>query len=295
MVRFHTSISLVVLAVLIGCHRENTGVYKTTGSVEAYQVDIRSTLSGKLIYCNISEGRSVRTDQLLAVVDTNEIHLQRIQLTDKLRGLTLQLRSIDNQENQLNIRLNYLNTQLKRVRALVSSNATSQDKLDEMLMQRDVAQSQMKELPVQRRSVHNQLQQMRDQMALLDYKNDLSRITVPESGVLLHRYVNPGELVQPGHLLATVGLTDSVWVMMYIPETKLSQVQLGDPITVKPDGMKSTLTGHIAWIASEAEFTPKTVYTEDTRTSLTYGVKVLILNKDGRLKIGMPVTLEFRD
>ena len=277
---------------LLTCQSNTDTGYTTTGTIEAYQLDIRASAPGKIIRANIPEGQKVVKEQLLAIIDTTEFHLQKKQLLTKLDGLPAQLESLDNKAQQLRIRLEHLNKQVDRLEKLVVAEGVSQEKLDEVRTERNVIQTQLADIPIRRRSVRNQEQQLREQVALLDYKIDESVISSPADGTILQRYVEIGERIQPGHLLTTIGLTDTVWTMMYLPEPALARVNLGQNIPVRPDGAGEALTGTVEWIAPEAEFTPKTVYTEDTRTSLTYGIRVSIPNPNGLLKIGMPVVLE---
>jgi HlyD family secretion protein len=78
-------------------------------------------------------------------------------------------------------------------------------------------------------------------------------------------------------------------VRIYVPLKKLAELKIGQTVSVKVDGLSQTLAGKISWIAAEAEFTPKTILTAETRTTLVYAVKVKIANTQGVLKIGMPV------
>lgn len=284
-------ITSILTLTLVACSNGNEEGYTTTGTIEAYKIDIRASAPGKILYNNIPEGTKARTGQLFTVIDTTDLHLQKEQLISKLEGLEIEFSSINNKEQQLKIRLEYLTKQVNRLEKLVASDGASQDKLDQIIMERDVTRSQLEDIPVRRNALRNQQNQLRKQLDLLKYRISESTIVSPSDGVILERYVETGERIQPGHLLATVGLTDTVWVMMYIPETKLADITLGQNITIEIDGQTNALQGEVAWISSEAEFTPKTVYTEDTRTSLTYSVRVEVANPDGLLKIGMPVKL----
>jgi HlyD family secretion protein len=79
---------------------------------------------------------------------------------------------------------------------------------------------------------------------------------------------------------------------VYISETQLSNLKIGEKVTVKideNDGMKN-YDGIITWIASEAEFTPKIIQTKEERVALVYAVKIDVIN-DGSLKIGMPAEM----
>ena len=83
----------------------------------------------------------------------------------------------------------------------------------------------------------------------------------------------------------------NVWVKIYISEKILPLIKTGQEAQIHPDGISEYLTGTIGWINSRAEFTPKTILTEETRTSLVYAVKLYITNEKGVLKEGMPVTV----
>jgi len=91
----------------------------------------------------------------------------------------------------------------------------------------------------------------------------------------------------------TVGMLDSVWVRAYISETDLGRVKVGQEATVTTDtwpGRK--YKGHISFISSEAEFTPKNVQTEKERVKLVYRIKIVIPNPNMELKPGMPADAE---
>ncbi|MCF7804680.1 MAG: efflux RND transporter periplasmic adaptor subunit [Candidatus Marinimicrobia bacterium] len=282
---------LLLVTALIACTGENNQTYTTTGTIEAYKIDVRASAPGKILYNKIPEGTEATEGQLFTVIDTTDFHLQKEQLLSKMEGLNIQMQSLKAKEDQLAIRLDFLNKQVQRLKKLVASAGASQDKLDEVLVERDVIKSQLEDIPAQRRATRNQQEQIRKQMAQLNYRIEEASITAPANGTILQRYVETGERIQPGHLLATIGITDTVWTMMYLPEPRLSGISLGQEIRIGIDGRDTPISGRVEWIASEAEFTPKTVYTEDTRTSLTYAVKVQIPNPDGLLKIGMPVKL----
>ena len=79
---------------------------------------------------------------------------------------------------------------------------------------------------------------------------------------------------------------------VYVSETQLSNIKVGQQVTVKIDTeneMKS-YPGTVSWIASSAEFTPKIIQTKEERVNLVYAVKVSVKN-DGGLKIGMPAEM----
>jgi len=75
----------------------------------------------------------------------------------------------------------------------------------------------------------------------------------------------------------------------------LAQVKIGAVVKVAVDGVDKPLDGKIKWVASESEFTPKTILTQETRTTLVYRIKAAVDNPDGLLKIGMPVDVSLAE
>ena len=115
------------------------------------------------------------------------------------------------------------------------------------------------------------------------------RIVAPESGTVLVKYAEAGEMTAAGRPLFKMADLDHMYLRAYFTSDQLASLKLGDPVTVTADfGGKERYEyeGRIAWIASESEFTPKTVQTKNSRANLVYAVKIAVKN-DGRLKIGL--------
>jgi len=119
----------------------------------------------------------------------------------------------------------------------------------------------------------------------LEYTNLYS----PFDGYVLSKSAEPGEYLNPGSTVVTVGQLDTVWLRAYVSEVDLGRINLGMQVEVVTDTYPdSTYTGTISFISSEAEFTPKSVQTTEERTKLMYMVKVELANPDLELKPGMP-------
>ncbi|MCL4692543.1 MAG: efflux RND transporter periplasmic adaptor subunit [Candidatus Hydrogenedentes bacterium] len=118
---------------------------------------------------------------------------------------------------------------------------------------------------------------------------DYTELIAPFNGVILSKSAEPGEYLNPGTPVVTTGEMDRVWLRAYINETDLGRVQLGQKVEVKTDSYPDkTYPGRIAFISSQAEFTPKTVQTHEERVKLMYRIKVDLENPAHELKVGMP-------
>jgi HlyD family secretion protein len=133
------------------------------------------------------------------------------------------------------------------------------------------------------------LQQTRQALALAETRLGYATLASPLDGVVLSKNIEPGEYVAAGTPVITVGDLNNVWLRAYINETDLGRVKVGQGVRVTTDTYPGKVyEGHISFISSEAEFTPKNVQTEKERVKLVYRVKVDIANPGMELKPGMP-------
>jgi HlyD family secretion protein len=113
------------------------------------------------------------------------------------------------------------------------------------------------------------------------------------NGVVMVKSADPGEVLAAGTSILTLGDIDHPWLRAYIPQQKLGRVRLGMPVKVYSDSYPGKVyAGKISFIASEAEFTPKQIQTDEERVKLVYRIKVEVENPNRELKLNMPVTAE---
>ena len=112
---------------------------------------------------------------------------------------------------------------------------------------------------------------------------------------MLNKYAEAGELTGIGKTLYNIADLSEMDLRVYVSGDQIPDIHLGDKVEVLIDKDKKntrSLDGIISWIASSAEFTPKTIQTKAERVNLVYAVKVRVHN-DGSLKIGMPGEVNF--
>jgi HlyD family secretion protein len=157
--------------------------------------------------------------------------------------------------------------ELKRVQELVAKNSGTQKQLDNAAATADQA--------------HARLAQA--EKAVADCV-----IKAPMDGTITVKSTEEGEVVTPGTTLLTLSRLDEVWLSIYVPETRLAALKLGQPATVKIDSSKDAFTGTVTFISQVAEFSPKNVQTAEERSKLVYRVKITLKNQKGIFKPGMP-------
>ncbi len=118
---------------------------------------------------------------------------------------------------------------------------------------------------------------------------EYTELLAPFDGIILSKSAEPGEYLNPGAPVVTIGALDKVWLRAYINETDLSRLSLGQAVDVTTDSYPGKkYAGRISFISSEAEFTPKAVQTSEERVKLMYLVKIELDNPAYELKPGMP-------
>ena len=170
--------------------------------------------------------------------------------------------------------------------AAVSANAkvTAQSKALELQVlgprKEDVAQAEA------------QLKADRAQIALLKKQVADAVLTAPSKGVIRSRVLEPGDMASPQKTVFSLAIVDPKWVRAYVSEPDLGHVRQGERATVSVDAFPGRkFSGWVGFISPMAEFTPKTVQTEDLRSSLVYEIRVFVDDPGDELRLGMPATV----
>ncbi len=133
------------------------------------------------------------------------------------------------------------------------------------------------------------IEQARQTLQLANIMLGYTVLRAPFSGVVLVRQAELGEVMLPGSPVMTLADLDHIWLRGYISETDLERVRWGQPATITTDSYRGkTFHGRVSFIASDAEFTPKSVETHKERVTLVYRIKIDIENPLHELKPGMP-------
>jgi HlyD family secretion protein len=145
------------------------------------------------------------------------------------------------------------------------------------------------ELPVRRAEIAR----AKANLALIDAQLADTIAISPIDGLVLVKAADVGEVLAAGTTIVTIGDIDHPWLRAYINETDKGKVKIGDKVKVKTDSYPDkTYIGRICFIASEAEFTPKQIQTQEERVKLVYRIKIDLDNPKQELKSNMPADAE---
>jgi HlyD family secretion protein len=118
-------------------------------------------------------------------------------------------------------------------------------------------------------------------------------VVAPIAGVVLVKSAEAGEVMAAGTTIVSLGDLAHPWLRAYINETDLGRIKLGGKVRLSTDSFPGkTYEGHISFISSEAEFTPKQIQTKEERVKLVYRIKIDVDNPQHELKSNMPADAE---
>ncbi|WP_179352138.1 HlyD family secretion protein [Winogradskyella vidalii] len=281
----------IIAASLFSCGN-GSGKADGYGNFEATEITISAENNGKLMQFNVDEGDVLEKDQFIGYIDTIPLSLKREQLEVSKAVISSKSKGVLSQISVLNSRLKTAQTNKTRIENLIEDNAGTQKQFDDVSGEIEVLKNQIRSVEIQNAPVVNELKSIDVQLKQIDDQIEKSKIINPQNGTVLTKYVEPNEITAFGKPLYKIADLNIMELRVYISETQLGTIKIGEEVTVKIDDIDSmkSYKGKISWIASEAEFTPKIIQTKEERVALVYAVKVNVEN-DGSLKIGMPAEM----
>ena len=278
--------------LLAACGNGNNG-YDASGVFETTEVTVSARGTGELIRFDIREGQTVKAGEAVGLIDTTQLHLQKMQLLGTLKAVDARRYNVERQLASLRRQLATARTEQTRFENLVRENAATQKQLDDIAAHTAVLESQLtaqtETLTSGNASIDGETQAMSAQLAQLEDRIAKSVVASPTDGVVLSKYAEQGELASQGRPLFKVGDLENMFLRVYITADQLTSLKLGQKVRVFADrGEKERreYEGAVGWISDKAEFTPKTIQTRNERANLVYAVKVAVTN-DGYIKSGM--------
>lgn len=286
-------LSLLLLPVLLAaCSSSDEADLRLSGTIEATTVRVSAQVPGLVTHLGFDEGSIVHRDSLLVTVDTERLEHQLRQSDATQDEIANQERALEAQLRAATASRDNLATRLARMTALLVEHATTQQSVDDLRTQLDAAEAQIAALRAQIAALGSRRSQVDAGARVLSTQRRDASIVAPIDGTVLVRYTERGELLGIGSPVCDIADLRTVHTRIYIEEPTLAFFTLGMQLDVLVDGLEGKpLRGTLTWISDKAEFTPKSILTEETRTSLVFPAKVTLANPDGLLKIGMPVTV----
>jgi HlyD family secretion protein len=280
------------LVTTVACHRgKDPDAY---GNFEADEVSVSAQASGQLTSFTPVEGSTLRVGEVVGVVDTTQLALERAQLVAQQQATAARVAEAGKQIEVYQAQIGIALRNYERMQRLFEQHAATAQQRDQAERDYRTLAAQIGAAKAQQQSVSHDASSGTARVAQINDQIAKSKVINPEAGTVLATYVKTGEVVQSGEALYKIADVDTLILRAYITEKQLSAVKLGQQVQVHVDqggGNLLSLPGTVRWISTKAEFTPTPVQTRDERADLVYAVKVYVPNPKGALKIGMPADI----
>ena len=275
---------------LVSCSRDVE--YDASGNFEATDVTLSAESSGKILMLDVNEGDTVSAGQIIALIDTAQLHFQKEQLLFQRSASNVARPDIYLQLASLRRELDKQVYERERIQRLLADGAATSKQLDDInsaiRVLEDRISAQQSTLANSTASINESSSAIESQIRQVSDMIEDCCITSPIAGTILTKYCEPGEYAIPGKPLVKVADLAKIYLRAYFTSAQLADIKLGQQVTVTANFGGDRLydyPGTVTWISAESEFTPKNIQTQDSRSNLVYAVKIAVVN-DGRLKIG---------
>lgn len=285
---------LIVSTMFIGCsgNHQKSDAY---GNFEVIEVTISSEANGKILSLDIDAGQLIEVGAVIGHIDSTDLYLRKSFLKSQREAAASKIINIQAQVAVQIQQQNNILVDKDRVKKLLQDGAATSKQMDDINANLNLLNKQILVTKTQENSVKKELTVYDRQLDQIEENISKCRIVNPITGTILNKYAEAGELTGIGKALYNIANLSEMDLRIYVSGDQIPDVHLGDKVEVLIDSDKKntrSLEGIISWIASSAEFTPKTIQTKAERVNLVYAVKVKVQN-DGSLKIGMPGEVNF--
>lgn len=318
-------IAIAVLTILISGYliweryfTENSLLVEASGTVEATTVELTARIAGTIRNIKIKAGEEVKQGDLVAQISRSDLAAQKerdalnvVIAQNKLDDLLSGARSLEIKEAEANVNIRQATydkakKDLERAEALYKEDSIALADFEVFennsivaLNQLEAAQAKLNLLQAgsrdeQVKAAENQVKMMKTVLKSTEAVLADLDIVSPLKGTIQSKNYENGEFIQAGASVATVVYLEKVWINVYVPTDDLPYVKLGEKAEFTISGLDQLFEGKVAEIATQGEFTPKTIQTKKERANIVFKVKIEVDNSQGILKPGMPADVTIK-
>jgi HlyD family secretion protein len=276
------SAAIAALAVYwaINHFRDRGRPLEAAGTLEAVEVDVGALVAGRIVAIYYDEGDDVAEGATVATLDAEELEAG-------LAAAEAGAAAAEDRVAAAGAAFAAAQDRFARVARAYPGGGVTKAEYERAKAERDAASAELA-------SARSLAAQAKAAKAQLDARRKEIEIVAPLSGTVLSRNLEPGEVLSPGVSLMTLADLSALELYVYVPESEVGSVDVGDPVEVAVDSFPGEMfAGKVKAVASRTEFTPRNVESKEDRVTLVFKVTVKVPNPGGRLKPGMPADAAF--
>lgn len=297
--------ALAFVLATVGC-KPGQPANSVSGTIEVDETRVASRYGGRVEKVFAQEGDGLIAGQVLAELSAAELRAKREQAAAQLAEAEAgprkeEIAAAKAEWEAQSAQQILANSERQRAAELFAEKTISPTEYDRAVTtaqatQQAVAVAKARYDLLLAGTRPERLTQIRAQLTELDSHLAEMKIVAPTNSVLEVLNVKAGDVLAPNQSIATLLLTNHLWVRVFVPEPWLGHLKLGAAAKVRVDAFPGKeFAGSIEQIAREAEFTPRNVQTVSERVKQVFGVKVKLDNTTGQLRAGMAADVSFSD
>jgi len=309
----------IALGKLWGGSKKDPNLLVLFGNIDLRQVELAFNNSERIAEVLVEEGDKVARGQVMARLDISRLKPEVAEAAaedEAQRAVVQRLHNGSRPEEIAEARANVASAKadllnarqqwnrLSALAGLTTGRAISQQDLDAAKDALDTSQARLAVAessldlatlgPREEDIAQGEAQLRADEAQLEIRRRQLAdaELVSPCNAVVRSRLLEPGEMVSPQRAVFDLAITDPKWVRTYVSETDLGRIQTGMKASISSDSFPGrSLPGWVGFISSVAEFTPKSVETEELRPGLVYEIRVFVQDPENEMSLGMPATV----
>jgi HlyD family secretion protein len=295
--------ALAASLLLTGCDR-NARSRTVSGTIETDEARVASRYGGRVEKLFAQEGDSLKPGQVIVELNAAELHARRDQVAAQLAELEAGPRREEIAAAKAEWEAQAANqeqarTDAKRAEELFSQKTISITERDQLAtrassLEKSVAAAKSRYELLRAGTRPEQITQARALLAQTDTQLAEMKVVAPSDCALEVLSVKVGDVLAPNQPVATLLLTNHLWVRVFVPEPWLGHIRVGEAVTVRVDAFPGLdFAGVVEQIGRQAEFTPRNVQTVAERVKQVFGIKVRLDNAGNDLRAGMSADVTF--
>jgi HlyD family secretion protein len=294
----------LVASILLTSCAPNSNPSSMSGTIETDETRVASRYGGRVEKLFAQEGDGLTAGQTIVELYAAELRARRDQAAAQLAELEAgprkeEIATVKAEWEAQAADLEFARTDAKRAEELFAQKTISVTERDQATtransLEKSVAAARSRYDLLLAGTRPERIAQARAQLAELDAQLREMQIAAPTNCVLEVLSVKIGDVLAPNREVATLLLTNHIWVRVFVPEPWLGHIAVGNAVKVRVDAFPGRdFPGVVEQVARAAEFTPRNVQTVEERVQQVFGIKVRLDNSSGQLRAGMAADVTF--
>jgi HlyD family secretion protein len=253
------------------------GIGFSNGRIEADEIDIDTKFAGRVSELLVDIGDTVATGQVVARMDTRDLEQSLSKAEAQGRQAAHAIEEAQANLVQQQAQKTLAEQEFERARNLLKNGWTTKELMDQRQQQLDAATAALAGAQARISMAQRALEASQHDAAFYQVQIADNTLVAPKAGRIQYRLANIGEVISAGGKLATMLDFSYVYMDIYLPTTEAGKIKVGADARIVLDAYPDhPIPAKVSFVASEAQFTPKTVETKSERDKLMFRIRVRI-------------------